>query len=29
VVEDARHKRADVNVNVPVKPLDYSAPSGH
>jgi copper(I)-binding protein len=28
VVEDARHKRADVNVNVPVKPLDYSAP-GH
>jgi copper(I)-binding protein len=29
VVEDARHKRADVNVNVPVKPLDYSAPAGH
>jgi copper(I)-binding protein len=29
VVEDARHKRSDVNVNVPVKPLDYSAPSGH
>jgi copper(I)-binding protein len=29
VVEDARHKRADVNVNVPVKPLDYSVPAGH
>lgn len=29
VVEDAKHKRADVTVNVPVKPLDYSAPAGH
>jgi copper(I)-binding protein len=24
VVEDARHKRSDVNLNVPVKPLGYS-----
>jgi copper(I)-binding protein len=24
VVEDAKHKRADVTVNVPVKPLGYS-----
>jgi copper(I)-binding protein len=25
VVEDARHKRSDVSVQVPVRPLDYSA----
>jgi copper(I)-binding protein len=28
VLEDARHQRSEVNVAVPVKPLDYSAP-GH
>jgi copper(I)-binding protein len=26
VVEDARHKRSEVTVTVPVKPLGYSAP---
>jgi copper(I)-binding protein len=28
-VEDAAHKRTSVVVNVPVKPIGYSAPGMH
>jgi copper(I)-binding protein len=29
VVEDAKHKRLDVTVDVPVKPLGYAPAAGH